>query len=426
MGITAPVTQEAAPDFGLEAPRRRPWRVVAIVVVVVLVAVGIYLRRRPAAKPIQYVTAAASVGDVQETVETSGTVQPMVQVQVGSQVSGRLARVLVDFNHRVRRGQVLAEIDPAPFRAAVAQARAQVLSGQAQLQRAQANERLTNTSLRRAQELRTRDLNAPSDVDSARGAHEVALADIAVARATIASAQASLLRAETDLGNTRILAPIDGVVIQRSIDEGQTVAASFQAPVLFILAQDLTRMRIIANVDEADIARLREHLIAEARVDAFPGEVFRGEVTEVRYGSTTTSGVVTYPTVVVVENPALKLRPGMTATVTVTSQRHTGVLRVPNAALRYQPGAFSGDGGTPGATTTRRTVGADGVRRGTVHLLRNGRPTPVEVTVGIVDETLTEVTGPGLSAGVQVVTDEIELTPANAAARGMPGGRSPR
>ncbi|MFO0605892.1 MAG: efflux RND transporter periplasmic adaptor subunit [Polyangiales bacterium] len=420
------MTQEAAPDFGLEAPRRRPWRVVAIVAVVVLVAVGVYLRRRPAAKPIQYVTAAASVGDVQETVETSGTVQPMVQVQVGSQVSGRLARVLVDFNHHVHRGQVLAEIDPAPFRAAVAQARAQVLSGQAQLQRAQANERLTATSLRRAQELRTRDLNAPSDVDSARGAHEVALADVAVARASIASAQASLLRAETDLGNTRILAPIDGVVIQRSIDEGQTVAASFQAPVLFILAQDLTRMRIIANVDEADIARLREHLIAEARVDAFPGEVFRGEVTEVRYGSTTTSGVVTYPTVVVVENPALKLRPGMTATVTVTSQRHTGVLRVPNAALRYQPGAFSGDGGTPGATTTRRTVGADGVRHGTVHLLRNGRPTPVDVTVGIVDETLTEVTGAGLSAGVQVVTDEIELTPANAAARGMPGGRSPR
>jgi len=347
---------------------------------------------------------------------------------VGSQVSGRLARVLVDFNDRVQAGQVLAEIDPTLFRASVAQARAQVLSAQAQLQRAQANARLAETNLRRAQDLRQRGLNAPMDVDGARGSQEVGVADIAVARAAIASAQAALLRSQTDLNNTRIVAPIDGVVIQRSIDEGQTVAASFQAPVLFVLAQDLSRMRIIANVDEADIARLRERLVAEARVDAFPGEVFRGEVTEVRFGSTTTSGVVTYPTVVVVENPALKLRPGMTATVTVTSARHTGVTRVPNAALRYLPGAFSStnDGGVPGGNGQRRTVGADGVRHGTVHLLRNGRPTPVDVVVGIIDETLTEVTAPGVTAGVQVVTDEIELSPARPATPGAPGGRSPR
>lgn len=421
------MSQDPAADFGLEPPRRRPWRALAIAAVLALVGAGVYLRRRPPKRTVQYVTAAATVGEVQETVETSGTVQPMVQVQVGSQVSGRIARVLVDFNHQVRRGQVLAEIDPTPFRAAVAQARAQVLSGQAQLQRAQANERLTVTNLRRAQELRARDLNAPADVDSARGAHEVALADVSVARAAIASAQASLLRVETDLNNTRIVAPIDGVVIQRSIDEGQTVAASFQAPVLFVLAQDLTRMRIIANVDEADIARLRERLVAEARVDAFPGEVFRGEVTEVRFGATVTSGVVTYPTVVVVENPALKLRPGMTATVTVTSRRHDGVLRVPNAALRYQPGAFSADAGVAGPTAPRRRVGSDGVRRGTVHLLRSGRPAPVEVTVGIVDEALTEVSGAGLAAGAQVVTDEIDLAPApGSAPRGMPGGRGPR
>lgn len=426
--MSTPVSDAPASDFGLETPRRRPWRIVAIVLVVVLVAVGVYLRRRPAAKPIQYVTAAVTVGDVQETVETSGTVQPMVQVQVGSQVSGRIARVLVDFNHRVHTGQVLAEIDPTPFRASVAQARAQVLSAQAQLQRAQANARLAQTNLRRAEDLRQRGLNAATDVDTARGANEVGVADIAVARAAIASAQAALVRSQTDLNNTRILAPIDGVVIQRSIDEGQTVAASFQAPVLFVLAQDLSRMRIIANVDEADIARLRERLVAEARVDAFPGEVFRGVVTEVRFGSTTTSGVVTYPTVVVVENPALKLRPGMTATVTVTSARHTGVTRVPNAALRYLPGAFSSanDGGVPGASGPRRTVGADGVRHGTVHLLRNGRPTPVDVVVGIIDETLTEVTAPGVTAGVQVVTDEIELSPARPAAPGTPGARNPR
>lgn len=430
MGITAAVTQEAVPDFTFDPPKHRSWRVLALIALLGLLGTGLYLRKRPKAKSIQYVTAPVTRGDVQETVETSGTVQPMVQVQVGSQVSGRIARVLVDFNHRVQRGQVLAEIDPTPFRAVVAQARAQVLSAEAQLQRAQANERLTAANLHRAQELRARDLNTPAELDSARGAHEVALADVAVARAAIASARAALLRAETDLANTRILAPIDGVVIQRAIDEGQTVAASFQAPVLFVLAQDLTRMRIVANVDEADIARLREGLLAEARVDAFPGEVFRGEVTEVRYGATSVSGVVTYPSVVVVDNPALKLRPGMTATVTVTSRRHSDVLRVPNAALRYRPGAFTLDGGAPASPFQRRGAGADGLRHGTVYVLRDGRPTPLEVVLGLVDEALTEVSGAGLSVGLQVVTDEIDLSlaaaPSAGAPRGMPGARGPR
>ena len=299
--MTVSASQDPFADLGKR--RSRPWGVVVLLLVLALVGGYVVWRKRQPPKAVQYVTLEATLGDVQETVETTGTVQPIVQVQVGSQVSGRIARVFVDFNASVRAGQVLAEIDPTPFRASVAQARAQVMSAAAQLQRARANEALALTNLRRAEDLRAHNLNAQSDVDTARGQASVSHADVAVASAEVARARASLQSAETNLGYTRIVSPIDGVVIQRSIDEGQTVAASFQAPVLFLIAGDLTRMRIMANIDEADIAKLREHLVAEARVDAFPGETFRGEVSEVRFGSTTTSGVVTYLSLIHISEP---------------------------------------------------------------------------------------------------------------------------
>ncbi len=415
------------PFAQLGTRRRSRWLVFVVLAALVIAGGVVWARRRNRPVEPQYFSTAITRGDVQETVETSGTVQPVVQVQVGSQVSGRVARVLVDFNSRVRAGQLLAEIDQTPFRAAVAQSRAAVLSAEAQLQRARANERLTASNLARATALRERDLNSPADVDQARGSHDVALADIAVAQAEIARARATLSSAENNLTYTRITAPIDGVVIQRSIDEGQTVAASFQAPVLFLLANDLSRMRIVANVDEADIARMREHLVAEARVDAFPGEVFRGEVTELRFGATTTAGVVTYPAVITVENPELKLRPGMTATITVTSNRHPGVLRVPNAALRYRPARArrGGNGRDGGASPTREAAvsyNPDGTRRGTIYVLRNGRPEAVRVRVGIVDETQTEVAGEGLAEGQQVITDEIDPSEQTAQRPGAPPG----
>jgi HlyD family secretion protein len=408
LNISSPMDELSPP------PPRKTWRVVLVACVIALIVGVVAYRRRSKPKTIRYVTAAATVGDVQETVETSGTVQPVVQVQVGSQVSGRVARVLADFNTRVTAGQLLVELDATPFRAALAQSRAQVLSAEAQLQRARANEALAVTNLRRAEELRSRGLNAQSEVDQARGSHAVARADIAVANAQIAQARASLQVAETNVAFTRIVAPIDGVVIQRSIEEGQTVAASFQAPVLFLIANDLRRMRIMASVDEADIAKVREHLTAEARVDAFQGDVFRGEVTEVRFGATTTSGVVTYPAVITVENPALKLRPGMTATITVTSDRHTGVLRVPNAALRYHPASLS-DAGV--ARTPAPGNEAPNVHRGTVYVLRNGSPVAMAVRVGLIDESQTEVQAEGLTAGTQVLTDEIDLAASSSSSR---------
>jgi len=401
------------PFAQLHARRRPRWIFVVVALALVAVGVVVYLRRNRAPVGPRYLTARVTRGEIVASVETSGSLQPEEQVQVGSQVSGRVNRVYVDFNARVTRGQLLAEIDPTSFRAAVAQARAAVLAAEAQLQRAQVNVRVSGINLQRATDLRDRQLNATADVDSARGTRDLANADVAAARAEIARARASLNIAETNVAFTRITTPIAGVVIQRSIDEGQTVAASFQAPTLFQIAGDLTRMRIIANVDEADVAQMREHLAATARVDAFPGETFRGELVELRYGSQTTSGVVTYPAVISVANPDMKLRPGMTATVTVIAARHPDVLSVPNAALRFRP-----------ATADAGTAAETDPHRGTVYVLRNRRPVAVPVVLGLHDDRRTEVSGPGLDAGAEVVTDEIEArTTATTPGAGVPGAR---
>ncbi len=400
----------------LHAKRSRRWIVVVVALALIAVGAVVYARRHRAPTGPRYLTVAVGRGEIVASVETSGSLQPEVQVQVGSQVSGRMARVLVDFNAHVTRGQLLAEIDSTPFRAAVAQARASVLSAQAQLQRAQVNVRIAETNLARATDLRARGLNALADIDSTRGSRDLALADVAGARAEIARAHASLNSAETNLAFTRITTPIAGVVIQRSIDEGQTVAASFQAPTLFQIAGDLTRMRIIANVDEADVAQMREHLMAAARVDAFPGETFRGELIELRYGSQTTSGVVTYPAVISVANPDMKLRPGMTATVTVVAARHPDVLFVPNAALRFRPASATPDGGLPAAAPEPDP------HHGTLYVLRGRRPVAVPVNLGLHEDRRTEVSGPGITAGLMVVTDEIEQRSATAgSAGGAPG-----
>ncbi len=387
-------------DLGKTRARRWPW---LLLLVVALGGGGYYWKQKTAAPAgPRYLTGEITQGDVREAVETTGTVQPMVLVQVGSQVSGRITRVLVDFNASVRAGQLLAEIDPTPFQATVAQARASVLSAEASLQRARVNEQLSTQNLARARALRERNLNAQADLDAAVAQHDLTLAEIAVARAEGARARATLQTAQTNLGFTRIVAPIDGVVIQRSVDEGQTVAASLQAPVLFQIANDLRQMRIVANVDEADVARLRQGMAATARVDAFPRETFQGRVAEVRFGATTTAGVVTYPAVIAVANPDLKLRPGMTATVNVVSAEHRNVLRVPNAALRYRPAGRGGDAGV------RRQVETDREGRGRVFVLREGRPSRVPVEVGLADEMFTEVRGEGLTAGAQVITEETE------------------
>lgn len=410
--------------------RRRPWWLVVVLAGIVAAGVAAFVSRRhraSAAPP--YMTSRVTRGDVTELIRATGTIQPVLQVQVGAQVSGRISSVPVDFNSRVRRGDLLAEIDSTQYRAQVAQVRAQLMSARAVRAQNRANLALAEQNLARAQQLRAQGLNAAADLDAAVAQRDAARATVGVADAQIAQAQAALSSAQTNLAFTRIVAPIDGIVATRSVDPGQTVAASFQTPTLFVIANDLTHMRVIANVDEANIGKLAEQMASTAHVDAFPRETFRGIVRELRINPTTTNGVVTYQAVIDVQNPLGRLRPGMTATITVITSQRTAVLRVPNAALRYHPSASvrapggsnrpGRDGGNPrsggpaasssgapgGRATDETTATPD---QGTLYLLRGGRAVRTRVTIGATDGAFTEVEAPGLTENAEVVIDETD------------------
>ncbi len=287
--------------------------------------------------PAKYVTAEISKGDVYETVQSTGQVKPLTEVQVGAQVSGRITKVHVDFNSKVKAGDLLAEIDPTLFGAQIDNNKAQLSAAAASVSRSEANLVTARQRVERAKKLVAEGVGTQADLDSAQGAYDVAVADVAASKAQVAQISAVLRSSKTNLDYTRIFSPIDGIVINRAVDPGQTVAASFQSPTLFVIAQDLRKMRVMADIDEADVGRLREGMDAEIRVDAFPGEAFKGVVSQVRYSPISVSGVVTYAAVVEVENPDVKLRPGMTATVTIRSASAKDAQRVPNAALRYKP-----------------------------------------------------------------------------------------
>ncbi|MBL8685531.1 MAG: efflux RND transporter periplasmic adaptor subunit [Myxococcales bacterium] len=426
--------------------KRTPWGWILLALLVVGGGALVFWRVK-GAKPaqIRYVTTRVTSGEVVESIEATGTVQPLLQVQVGAQVSGRVLRVHTDFNQTVTEGQLLAELDPDPFMTRVNEARAAEASARASLARARADLVIKERDLARARDLRARGLNAQAELDAALGARDLSRAAINVSQAELARTQATLASARNQLAQSKIFAPMAGLVISRQIDPGQTVAASLQAPTLFIIAQDLTRMRVMADVDEADIGRMREGMAVEARVDAFQGDRFRGTVTQLRYGATTTAGVVTYPAVIEVPNPELKLRPGMTATVTVTTARLENVLRVPNAALRYRPsnsdgastgggrrrgdrdaGAGNGAAGNGGNDSESPATRGAGPRGGRVFVLREGRPVPVRVRIVATDGSNTAVESPELHDGSEVVTDEVDdgASRGGAASSGAPAGGS--
>lgn len=309
----------------------------AVALVATIAGVGVYRAKNAPKPPPKYVVAAASKGDVAETVQSTGQVQPLTQIQVGAQVSGRITKVFVDFNSKVKSGDVLAEIDPTLFGAAIDQTRAAMESAQAQVVHAEATVITAKQHLDRAKKLVIEGIGSQSDLETTQGTYDVAIADLSAAKANVIQNAAALRSSRTNMEYTRIFSPIDGVVITRSIDPGQTVAASFQAPVLFVIAQDLRKMRVLADVDEADVGKLKENMNAEVRVDAFPGEKFKGVVSQVRYSPNTNSGVVTYSAVVDVDNPDVKLRPGMTATVSIRTSEAKDVTRLPNASLRFKP-----------------------------------------------------------------------------------------
>jgi HlyD family secretion protein len=296
--------------------------IIGIVVALIVLVGAFFFARRGSAEP-KFRKGKIDKGDVVATVTATGTLSAVTTVQVGSQVSGIIAKLYVDFNATVKKGQLLAELDPTPFQQTVEQRRADLEKSKVEL-------RNSEISLTRSKSLNSQQLLAQSDLDGAQTTRDSAAA-------AVAQSEAALKQALTNLSYTRITSPIDGVVVSRQYDVGQTVAASFQAPVLFTIAQDLTKMQVLTNIDEADVGRVREGQVATFSVDAFPEQNFKGSVLQIRLSPQTVQNVVTYPVMLDVPNQDLKLKPGMTANVQVPVDVRKDALRVPNAALRFRP-----------------------------------------------------------------------------------------
>ena len=383
---------------------------VALAVAACLVlGIGYYLyQKKAAASPEQrYKTHTLGKGDVTQTVSANGTLNPVTLVSVGTQVSGTVKKLHVDFNHQVKAGQVLAELDDAIYSAQVRQSDASMASARASLQLARANET-------RMKSLFKEEYVSRQELDQAVQAREAA------------EAQARLARAQNDrdranLGYSVIRSPVSGVVVDRQIDVGQTVAASFQTPTLFKIAQDLTQMQIYTTFAEADIGAIRVDQPVRFNVDAFPNRSFSGKVKQVRLNPTTQQNVVTYNVVVAVENPEQILLPGMTAYVSIVVAQKKSVLLVPNTALRFKPAETdkveksdgetaksangSRPGGQPGAGGEKREKRRD-AGSGTVHVLSEGQLKPMKISTGITDARFTEVVGGALKEGDRVITGE--------------------
>jgi HlyD family secretion protein len=325
--------------------------VILIVIVVLLVAVFVYAFTSRSDNKVQYQTASVQRGDIRAQVEATGTINAVTSVQVGSQVSGNIAKLYVDFNSQVKKGQLIAELDPTLFQGQLLQAQADLENARANAAAAKANlEKAKATAIQtRADYNRTLGLTkegvlsqqaldlAKSNADSSDAAVSAAAAQVRQADAQVQQKAAQVKVAQTNVNYTRITAPIDGTVINRAVDVGQTVAASLQAPTLFTIAQDLTKMLVYAKTDESDVGRIRPGQPVTFKVDAFPNETFRGQVQEVRMNATVVQNVVTYDTIVAFNNPDMKLFPGMTAYVTIPVAHADNVLKIPNGALRYKP-----------------------------------------------------------------------------------------
>jgi len=367
-----------------------------------------------------YRTDAVTRGPVSEIVNATGDVSAIITVNVGSQVSGIIDKLLVDFNSTVKKGQLLATLDPRLFQAQLEKADATLASAKANVDKAQAAYTDSARIATRSKELKDQGLISQADLDTALATRDQNAAALSVAKASVLQAKADRDMAATNLAFTRITSPIDGIVVSRSVDVGQTVAAAFQAPTLFLIANDLTKMQILANIDEADVGKVRDGLEAKFTVDAYAGETFSGTIREVRQAPTTIQNVVTYPAVIEAPNPDRKLRQGMTAAVTITAARKDDALRVANAALRWK--ADDGTAGQeaapqprPAGTPQARTASAAARgardpnappapgRPGRVYKLGDdGKPVPVNIRVGLSDGQRTEVLE-GLAEGDKVI-----------------------
>jgi len=348
----------------------------------------------------QYKIEKITRGDIQETVFASGTINAITTVLVGTQVSGRIKQVLVDYNSRVKQGQVIAQIDPSIFQTQVDQARASLMVAQANVQRATSALLEAQRTFDRYHELYQNKFLSKADLDNTEANYNSAKTQVIVAKAQVTQATAALEYAETNLKYTDIVSPIDGVIIQRNIDVGQTVAATFQTPTLFQIAQDLTKMQIDTNVNEVDIGKIQVGQEAQFTVGAYPDLSFSGKVFQVRNAPNTglglmqaiqTQAVVSYDVVIKMDNPDLKLKPGMTANVTIITANKKGVFKIPNAALRFIP---------------PEEVMAKAPQKGYgIWTLERGKPVRVKITIGISDENYTELTSGEIREGQEVIVE---------------------
>ncbi len=371
-------------------------------IIVALLVILFVVRRCTSSGSANYQTAVVTRGPITQLVTATGTLNPVTNVQVGSQVSGNIQKLFADFNSEVKAGQTVAQIDPALFQAAVTQAEGDLATAQAALELAKLN-------ADRIQKLFVQKNSSQQDLDQA-------VATLHQAEGGVKIKQGALDKAKADLDHCTITSPVDGVVISRNVDVGQTVAASLQAPVIFQIANDLTKMQIDSNVAEADVGAVEVGQTVDFTVDAFPTRTFHGKVVQVRNAPITVQNVVTYDTVIGVDNKDLKLKPGMTANVSIIIAHKDSVVQLKNAALRYRPAdatpeprtASSQSGPLPGGSPGGRPSGGARERKPerTVYALSFGRPKPVQIKTGISDGIVTEVTE-GLKEGDQVITAEL-------------------
>lgn len=387
-------------------------RIIILLILIVLLAGGYYFYKNSRqVKPEDlYKFGEVTQGNIEQAVSANGTINPVTLVSVGTQVSGRVSKLYVDFNDKVEKGQLLLELDDALFTAQIAQSQGNVRNAEASVELAKANEARIRT-------LFEQEYVSRQELDQSVQA-------LKSAQAVLETAKAQLQRDKTNLAYSIIRSPVSGIVIDRQIDVGQTVAASFQTPTLIKIAQDLSKMQIDTSFAEADIGNIKVGQLAKFSVDAFPNRNFEGVVKQIRLNPVTTSNVVSYNVVISVDNPDQTLLPGMTAYVTIVFAKHDNVMLVPNAALRYKPKVESaadaagkpanGDRGNQGAGKGGRrkpadAVGADGLGHGKVYVLQDDKPQQSQVKVGITDGKFTEIISDTLKPGDQVITGNAQV-----------------
>jgi len=399
------------------------WIIVGVGLTILLVGGFVFFKGGGSSAAVQYKTQEVQRGNLMVIVTATGTLKPINNtVSVGSELSGIVKAVDVDYNSRVKAGQILARLDTTKLEAQVTQSKASLESAQAKVLQTQATIEETQSKLsqyKKVRELSQNKVPSQAEMDAAQAALSRALAENAAARAAVSQAEATLAANLTDLSKAVIRSPIDGVVLTRDVEPGQTVAAAYQAPTLFTLAADLRTMELHVNVDEADVGQVREGQRATFSVAAYANRIFDAQIVRVNYGSTTTSGVVTYETVMKVNNPDLLLRPGMTATADIIVKKIENALLVPSAALRFVPPADEGNEPSrgligailprPPKSESRPSVEVAGQKNQRVWILKEGRPSSVTIITGASSNGMTEVISGPLKPGMPLVVDTISI-----------------